>query len=305
MATYVETPDIKIMLDPSASLSRRFWLLPHPLEYARLKESLDRILEFVEKAELLVISHYHYDHFVPGFTNYTFNFSSEQLARNIVHNKIIYAKDNKNNINYSQRKRGYHFEKITRSEAKEIHWADGKEITINSTRITFSTPVPHGKAGTPLGFVIMTLIEYEGRKFAFCPDVQGPIENSTADIILRWKPDIAYIGGPPVYLTNKVSKEELENARNNMIRIVQNIPIVIFDHHLIRIETWKEWASEVFNAAAKKEHKVLCASEAGEKEYSPLESRRKQLYQDFPPSKEFIKWTKLEKEVRSLTPPPF
>lgn len=304
MATYVETPDVRILLDPSASLSRRFWLLPHPLEYERLKQSLDRIMEYVDRADILFISHYHYDHFVPGFTNYTFNFSSEQLAKNIVRDKIVYAKDNKNNINYSQRKRGYHFEKITRKEAKELHWADNSEIQINSTKIIFSRPVPHGKANTPLGFVIMVLIEHDHKKFAFCPDIQGPIENSTTDIILNWNPDIAYIGGPPVYLTNKITKEELQSALENMKRLVQKIPTVVFDHHLLRIDDWRNWAKEVFGIAKNSNHTVLCASEASGREYSPLEFKRKELYHDFPPSKEFIAWTKLEKETRSLTPPP-
>ena len=158
MATYLETKDVRIVLDPSASLSRRFWLLPHPLEYERLKQSLNLISEYVERANILFISHYHYDHYVPGFTNYTFNFSSEQLSKNIVHNKIVYAKDNKNHINYSQRKRGYYFEKLTRPEAKELNWADNSRIIIGNTKIMFSSPVPHGKENTPLGYVIMMLI---------------------------------------------------------------------------------------------------------------------------------------------------
>ena len=61
MCTYIETKDVKVLIDPGVSLGPRFSLLPHPVEYNALRESRKRIEEFSEKAELLTISHYHFN----------------------------------------------------------------------------------------------------------------------------------------------------------------------------------------------------------------------------------------------------
>ena len=37
MCTYVETPDLRILIDPGVSLGPRFGLLPHPKEYEAIR----------------------------------------------------------------------------------------------------------------------------------------------------------------------------------------------------------------------------------------------------------------------------
>jgi predicted metallo-beta-lactamase superfamily hydrolase len=71
MCTFVETTDVKILIDPGAALGPRFRLLPHPEEYNALRDSRQRIHEYSRRADLLIISHYHHDHFTPNFTDTT------------------------------------------------------------------------------------------------------------------------------------------------------------------------------------------------------------------------------------------
>jgi len=65
MALYAETPDVRILFDLGVSLGLRFRLLPHPIEYRRLYESREELRVYVEKAEVVTASHYHFDHITP------------------------------------------------------------------------------------------------------------------------------------------------------------------------------------------------------------------------------------------------
>jgi predicted metallo-beta-lactamase superfamily hydrolase len=63
MATYVETKDLKILIDPGVSLAPlRYGMEPHPLEWQRLDETWETIKRYAEESDVLVVTHYHYDH---------------------------------------------------------------------------------------------------------------------------------------------------------------------------------------------------------------------------------------------------
>ncbi len=129
MSTYVETDDIKMILDPGSALGpKRFKLKPHEREYSALYKSREDILSFSEKADILSISHYHFDHFVPNFENWKSIWSSPQMAEELYTGELILAKDISENINASQRKRGYMFRKKNMDFAEEIRVADGHEL---------------------------------------------------------------------------------------------------------------------------------------------------------------------------------
>ncbi|RLI05497.1 hypothetical protein DRO22_02660 [Candidatus Bathyarchaeota archaeon] len=77
MCTYVETPDIKVLLDAGVALGpNRFGFPPHPREYAALKERREIIVKTAEKADVVTISHYHFDHHTPSFTDWANLWSS-------------------------------------------------------------------------------------------------------------------------------------------------------------------------------------------------------------------------------------
>ncbi|NIM45398.1 MAG: hypothetical protein GTO54_07205, partial [Nitrososphaeria archaeon] len=82
MCTYVETPDIKILLDAGVSLGpNRYGFPPHPREYKALKERRNLILKIAEKADIVTISHYHFDHHTPSYTDWASHWSSAKIAK--------------------------------------------------------------------------------------------------------------------------------------------------------------------------------------------------------------------------------
>jgi len=85
---------------------------------------------------------------------------------------------------------------------------------------------------------------------------------------------------------------------------VEAVPLTILEHHALRDESWLQRTQQVYEAAHKAGHKVMTAAEfAGEKNVF-LESRRKQLYVDAPPSKEFERWMRLDAMEKSKQKPP-
>jgi len=67
-ATLVETKDVRVLIDPAVSLApRRFGLPPHQLEVDALTEIAKRITEVAKDVDVIVVTHYHYDHHDPGW----------------------------------------------------------------------------------------------------------------------------------------------------------------------------------------------------------------------------------------------
>lgn len=261
MATYVETPDCRILIDPSAALGEyRSGYHPHPLEEQALEQRLKRIDWYARRSDILVISHYHFDHHDPGDTFYR--------------GKRVYAKDLDANINQSQRGRGRVFKRAQEGGC-ELVYCDGTEVQVGRTRVTFSKPVPHGPAGTKLGYVVMTTIE-RGERVMHASDVQGPMSKAARDIILENAPDLLIIDGPPTYLLGSyLSKGDLELAVKNLLAIIKKLDCgIILDHHLLRDLDHREKLAKVYDSGDVKS----AAEYLGEKD-NLLEARRKELHQ--------------------------
>ncbi|HID15703.1 MAG TPA: MBL fold metallo-hydrolase [Candidatus Atribacteria bacterium] len=306
MCTFIETPDVNITIDPGVSLGKRFGLLPHPREYEALIDARSKVLKHAEKSEILIISHYHFDHYTPlGYTDYTWTWSITGETEEIYIDKVLLVKDYRDNINFSQRKRGWIFNRLVEGLARKIEIADSKTFEIGETRIEFSSPVWHGEANTPLGWVLMILIEHDEDKLIFASDVQGPMESEALNFILKSNPKILIIGGPPTYLPQyKIKTNSIKSAIKNLEIIVKQVPLVILDHHLLRDAEWRKYVEKIFEIANKYENKVITAAEYLAKKNILFESIRRRLYDNEPPNKEFINWTKLPKDKRRVTPPP-
>lgn len=303
LCTMVRTPDISILLDPSAALAKRFSLEPHPLEYHALRDALVDIHEYAEEASILSFSHYHYDHVRPGFQNSLYNLSTRDERKEMLTGKTVFAKDNRENINTSQRRRGYYFLKDVEPVVKEIEWVDGRSFNFGDTTISYSHPLPHGPNGSQLGFVLATMIEHSGTRFLFAPDVQGPISKETLSYILALEPELAIIGGPPLYLS-QVSKHEIQSALYCLSNLAVSIPRLVVDHHNMRGGNWSEWIKPVRSVCEESGNTLLSIAELAGQEEKCLESKRKQLYQDEPPSEEFLNWTHASEEYKVQNTPP-
>jgi predicted metallo-beta-lactamase superfamily hydrolase len=305
MCTYVETPDARILLDAGVSLGpSRFGFPPHPREYKALKAARKRIAQAAKKAEVVTISHYHFDHHTPSFTDWAQNWSSDEIARQIYEGKIVFAKSYRDKVNFSQRHRGWIFVNTGGKYAERLEYVDGKEYTFGQTQIRFSEPVAHGEANSELGWLLMATIKRDDERFLFTSDVQGPMDSATLKIILNEAPDTIMVGGPPAYLTGLVNEESIQLGLRNLEQIVEKVPTTVLEHHLLRQENWRELAKPVYEKATGAGHSVCTAAEFLKKKNALLESQRKQLYEVEPPDAEFEKWRRIPILKRKNEPPP-
>jgi predicted metallo-beta-lactamase superfamily hydrolase len=307
MCTYVETPDIRVLLDAGVSLCpNRFGLPPHPEEFKAIVEARRKISEAAGKVQIVTISHYHYDHHTPSFEDWLVNWTEpDETAKQIYQNKVILAKNPRENINSSQRERGWMFGKTGGSYANKILNADGKSFAFGQTKLRFSEPVFHGPESSELGWVLMVTVEVEDEKFMFAPDVQGPMSKLPLQIIEKENPQLLMIGGPPLYLSPmKVSENELQTGVKNLCELVKRIPHVILDHHIIRDEAWQMKALDVLYDTYKSGSVLQTAAEFLGRKTIPLEALRKRLFTAAPPSCEFEKWMKADDETKKHTKPP-
>ncbi len=307
MCTLVETQDVRVLLDPGISLAPyRLSLLPHPTEFQAIASLRQRIADAADGAEVITISHYHFDHHTPSYEDWLVNWTMNgETARQIYHNKRVIMKHPRENINPSQRHRAWMFQRTGGKHAKALEKADGKTFTFGGTKLRFSEAVAHGPDETALGWVVMATIDFDDERFMFAPDVQGPMSKRTLEIILTEKPQVLMVGGPPLYLSGtKVDAMQLQKALTNLQDVVKALPLTILEHHALRDAEWQSKTQLVYEVAASAGHKLMTAAEfAGEKNLF-LESRRKELYSEHPPSDEFRKWMKLSASEISRVKPP-
>ena len=148
-----------------------------------------------------------------------------------------------------------------------------------------------------MGMVLAFMIEHEDIRVVYAPDVQGPASSEVAEELLELRPTVLVIGGPPTYLAGlKIRTSVVEAGLSNLARLARNTLLVV-SHHLLRD---LEWRDRLRILGVKRVNTY--ASLMGVDE-NCLEARRRELYQDRPPSHEFLEW--LEKYRRGIreTPP--
>jgi predicted metallo-beta-lactamase superfamily hydrolase len=259
MATLVETKDAKIAIDPDAALGpSRYGLAPHPKELLALAKAKRLTHKAASKSDAIVLTHYHFDHF--------------DIGGDWFKGKTLYVKSIKKKINKSQTQRGTAFKEAVEDIAELVE-ADGKEFELGGTKLKFSPPVPHGPPGIRLGYVLMVLVD-DGFKFVHASDVQGPVAKESTDWIIKQKPDLIYMDGPPIlFLGWKFSYKNLEQAEENFKRLLDKTKAkIILDHHLLRSLDYKEkfpvWDDK----------RVMTAAEFLGKKNNMFEARRKELW---------------------------
>ena len=267
MATYVEAGDVNILIDPAVALApNRFGLPPHPVE-EKAKLALWRsIKEHVAGADVLVVTHYHYDHIDPN-------------EPEIYSGKTVLLKHPRRMINRSQRERAAAFLASMRGMARKITYADGRSFKFEDTEIRFSKPVPHGATATR-GYVVEASIRAD-ETFLFTSDVQGPLLSEQVEFILREKPDLVFVDGPTTYIDSPYMPLELRDANENLVKIVRDAGItrLVVDHHLTRDLDYRERIKPVYEAGEDLGVTVECAAEFLSVEPNLLEARRRELYE--------------------------
>lgn len=305
MCTFLETSDIRILIDPGVSLGPRYGMLPHPTEYKLIYEKRSLLRKIADKSDIITVSHYHHDHYTPSYKDTVFICSDKEQFQSIYQDKQVLVKDFHEKINYSQRRRGWIFQKSLKKIAKGFENADGQIFKFGETTLKFSDPVPHGEDNSMLGWVLMMSIEKDKIKMVHSSDIQGPSSIGALRWILAEGPNLLILSGPPVYLRDYLDNRTLfSNALKNMKKLTENISTIVIDHHLIRAKDWGEQIAVLRDYAKDFKNQVLTAAELNNLENNALEARRTFLYEDMPPSKDFLKWTKLPKEKRRQNLPP-
>ncbi|BCU67587.1 hypothetical protein HS7_10240 [Sulfolobales archaeon HS-7] len=267
--TLVETKDIRILIDPAVSLApRRYGLPPHQNEVDKLNE-LKRKIESTD-AELIIVTHYHYDHHDPGYV----------VSNEIYRNKTVLIKDPLNFINVSQKVfRAPKFLKSIEKKASEVQIGDGKKFEIGSTKINISNPVPHG-ADERLGYVIQVAISDKDDTVLFTSDIEGAPRGEHLAFTNEIRPGIIVIDGPLSYLLGRAWNEEtLNNAMKNMEYFMRlGLHTAIIDHHVLRDLEYQRVLAPVIDVAKSAGVKVVTAAEYLGMENLQLEARRRELY---------------------------
>ena len=106
MCTSIATKDCRIVIDPGIAYETGSFPCSFAERIRLVGKYEKRIKEACKKADIIIITHYHYDHHIPEAGMYK--------------DKILIIKDPKKNINRSQRKRAEYFLSLVNEKAKEI-----------------------------------------------------------------------------------------------------------------------------------------------------------------------------------------
>jgi len=293
MALGVATPDATVLFDAGVSLApRRFGLPPHPLEFRAAREARERIVRFAERSDVITISHYHLDHYTPSFTSF-YEWSGREVFERTYAGRTIFAKKPDATVSFNQRRRAAALLRELKELGCRVLEADGNRIALGKTVIEALGPYPHGSVG-PMGHVLAFVVEYEGVKVVYAPDVQGPVDDRAAMDIASREPELLIVGGPPLYLEGvKVDSESVERGLTNLV-LLSKLARVVVSHHTLRDASWRNRLAE------RGAENVLTYSEIAGAEERLLEARRRELYREAPPPPEFMEWLRRG----AKTPPP-
>lgn len=268
MAFLVETRDCRLLIDPGVRLGPlRYGLPPHEVELERATELWDAVVKAAKGADMLIISHYHYDHHEP---------EHPELFRG----KKLLIKDPENHINASQRARAAEFLGLLRGVPKDVRIADDSTVNIGNTTIVFSSAVPHG-TNPRLGYVVETAVCEGEEVFVHTSDVEGPSLDEQAAFIIAQQPSVVACDGPMTYMIHRYGRKALERSVANLILTIESTELktLILDHHLLRDMKWADKVAEVFRAGEAHGCSVRTFAEFAGGKNDLLEARRKELYE--------------------------
>jgi hypothetical protein len=109
-----------------------------------------------------------------------------------------------------------------------------------------SPPLPHGREGSAFGHVVVVTVD-DGTRFVHAADLQGPASDVAAAYLLRERPDLLYVSGPPTYLEAQIGRAGVQRGLDNLLRIVNETGCrVILDHHAVRDRRYRERLGPAF-----------------------------------------------------------
>lgn len=263
MSCLVTTKENSFLIDPGVNLGpRRHKLPPHPTEVEKKAFLWDRIRKTSMDVNVVILTHYHYDHLNPE-------------GYEVFFGKRVFLKNPDENINYNQRKRAHLLLDALGGKTGEVSFADGNQYCFGEMTLEFSPAVPHGM-DTKRGYVIQVLFQEGDFRFLFTSDVEGANLDGQFEFIVKHNPSLLLIDGPaitfPKCRTHRVC-DILENT---------DVKTVIVDHHIMREPNWKDYMRESMEIAHAKGVRLISSAKYLGEEENLLEARRVELYEKYP-----------------------
>jgi predicted metallo-beta-lactamase superfamily hydrolase len=262
MATYVEAGRTGVLIDPGATLAAsRFNLPPAEEEWEALRRAHARISAYAARATIVFISHYHEEHF--------------GHAPDLYAGRRVLAKDPRRMTAGLQSRRAAELWRAVGTTAR-LESADGRTHDVSDLSLRASPPLAHGAEGTTLGYVVAVTITdpAENFRFVFASDVQGPLSAVATAYLVRERPHLLYLSGPPSYLQPRLGAELIDRGIDNLCRVIDATGCrVIMDHYALRDANW----SARFGRLWAERRVVTAAGYLGLRE-TPLEGKRPILW---------------------------
>lgn len=243
----IKTEDVIIIVDPGIASEASSFPLPREERRRLRRHYVAEIRRACLEADVVVLTHYHYDHHIPD--------------QELYQGKRLLVKDPFRNINRSQRWRAGH---LLEGLEANVEVADGECFIFGSTEIAFSEPLWHGVEETRLGHIIMAKISDGDETLLYTSDVDGPILRETTETIIETHPDILILDGPPTYLLGYIfAYHNLARAVINICHIIEELRagLIVLDHHTTRDYRYRDFLCEVYKKAREVDGRVLTAAE--------------------------------------------
>jgi hypothetical protein len=262
VATYVECGATRVLVDPGASLARsRFGLPPADEEWEALKRANDRITAYAARASFLFVSHYHEEHFRYDPALYA--------------GRTVWAKDPRRSLNPRQEQRAARLW-AEAGPGCRLDPAESRRLETLDAVLAASPPLSHGPDGTGLGHVVALTVEdrREGHRFVHASDVQGPLSPVATAYLIRQRPTLLYLSGPPAYLEPQLGAALIERGIDNLLAIIERSGCrVILDHHALRAMGYAERFRRLWDTG-----RVSTAAGYLGRPDAVLEARRRELW---------------------------
>ena len=272
-ATLVIANGLKIFIDPGVALGpRRYGLPPTDQEYLALSLAREEIIKVCKKANIAIVTHYHYDH-------HPFP-SDDEMYEACFRGKVVIAKNIKEGIHPSGRRRGKLFESKVRDLAESLVWGDDRDFYFGKTEIKISPAVWHGEVGSKVGTVVMVYVSDGRDSFIHGSDAQNLADPKAMEWVIRENPKKIIIDGyPTIFLGWKKSMKSFQESLKNLKKAIESIDAreIIIDHHLVRDIDYESRMAEVYEHAGRLGKKIITAAQYYGMSNLFLEAWRKEL----------------------------
>ena len=264
----VVAPDRRVLVDPGVALGFfRHGRMPHPVQIAAGRTVRARIIAAMASATDIVFSHFHGDH-IPLARANPYQLAIRALPPEIGAKRAWCPSPEGQSPVMAAR-----YQDLADLFGPNLRIAEGSE----HGTLSFSQPVPHGEPDGRQGTVMMTRIQSRGQAFVHSSDIQL-LNDEAVDRILDWRPDTVFAAGPPLYL-DRLDAPARDCAWRNAVRLLENVPTVILDHHLMRSARGPVWLRRLSERTGRRAH---CAAEYMGRPPLLLEARREELYEKMP-----------------------